>query len=157
MTPIPVETAAAALLMVVVANSAPWLAGRLLRDRFASPLDCRLCWPDGIRLLGEHKTWRGLIAALLACGLAGRLLGFGILLGIAFGALAMLGDALSSGIKRRLQRPPGTEVPGLDQIPEALLPLLVLGNAMQLDAMAVATVVVVFAVLDAATTALRHQ
>jgi CDP-2,3-bis-(O-geranylgeranyl)-sn-glycerol synthase len=38
----------------------------------------------------------------------------------------MLGDLIASFVKRRLGAPPHSQVFGLDQIPEALLPLLIL-------------------------------
>ena len=41
------------------------------------------------------------------------------------GLLAMLGDLVSSFIKRRLGMPVSSQAPGLDQVPEALLPLAV--------------------------------
>jgi CDP-diglyceride synthetase len=147
----------AGLLMVVTANSAPWLASRLLRGRFAAPLDCSVNWKDGNRLLGDHKTWRGFIAAALASGLASQLFGFGIIMGIGFGMLAMAGDALSSSVKRRLQLAPGTEVIGLDQVPESLLPLMVFSHLMHLNAVTVAAIILVFFALDATTASLRHQ
>lgn len=147
----------AAFLMVVVANSAPWVVGQLLRDRFAFPLDCNLCWPDGVRIFGNHKTWRGVIAALVTCSLVAEGLGFGAQLGLKFGALAMLGDVSSSAVKRRLRLAPGTEVFGLDQLPEVLLPLLGIASAMRLSPVEVAAVVIAFMTLDAMTSRLRHK
>jgi CDP-2,3-bis-(O-geranylgeranyl)-sn-glycerol synthase len=146
-----------ALLLLVVANSAPWLAGRLLGDRIAAPLDFSASWPDGIRLLGDHKTWRGVIAALLACGVAGPLLGLDFAAGAGFGLLAMTGDAFSSALKRRLRRAPGADMPGLDQAPEALLPLLLFSDTLHLDGAAILAITLIFAVLDVLATTLRHR
>jgi len=112
--------------------------------------------PDGTRLLGNHKTWRGLIAAIVACGLAAQLLALGFAFGAAFAGLALLGDASSSFIKRRLRRPPGAEVPGIDQIPESLLPLLALQRPLGLGLVEILVITAAFAVLDIATTKLRH-
>lgn len=145
-----------ALLLVGVASSVPWALGRLCGTRWAWPLDfgCRLA--DGERLFGDHKTWRGLVAGIVGCAAAGALLGAGYLVGAAAGFLALAGDAASSAIKRRLRRPPGAEVPGLDQLPEALLPLLVLREPLGLSVPAVIVVTLVFAGLDIALTPLRH-
>jgi len=104
------------------------LAGKLLRNRGAAPLDGGTTLRDGARLLGSHKTWRGFLAGLLASALTAWAVGYSLALGVQFGALSLAADALSSFIKRRLHRAPGTNVPGLDQLPEALVPLLVLGR-----------------------------
>lgn len=145
-----------ALLLVALASSAPWALGRACGHRFAWPLDGGLRLRDGERLFGAHKTWRGLLAGTAACSIAGALLGTGFLVGAAAGVLALTGDALSSAIKRRLRRPPGTEVPGLDQVPEALLPLLVLQRPLGLSMAAVIGVTLAFTMLDLALTPLRH-
>ena len=117
-----------ALLLVIAANLAPWLASKLFGGRGAAPLDGGTALHDGTRLLGSHKTWRGLVAGLLASALTAWAVGYSVALGLEFGALALAADALSSFIKRRLHRAPGANVPGLDQLPEALIPLLVLGR-----------------------------
>jgi CDP-2,3-bis-(O-geranylgeranyl)-sn-glycerol synthase len=106
--------------------------------------------------LGSHKTWRGLIAASFACGVAAQFLRLGFALGVAFGTLALLGDATSSFFKRRLQLPPGAEVPGLDHVPEAILPLLVLSRPLGLRLVDTLIVATIFAVLDIAVTKVRH-
>jgi hypothetical protein len=77
---------------------------------------------DGERLLSDHKTRRGLLPGTLGCGLTAMLTGPGFALGASFGALSLTGDALSSALKRRLRLAPGAEIPGLDQLPEAVLP-----------------------------------
>jgi len=151
------DASLAAFLMVVIANSAPWLAGQLLHPRLAYPLDGMARWPDGIRVLGDHKTWRGFIAAVFTCGIAGLLLHLGVLLGAGFGALAMFGDALSSAIKRRLRLASGSAVFGLDQVPEALLPLLVFADKMHLNAIEIVAVTLAFVTLDRMTSYFRHK
>jgi CDP-2,3-bis-(O-geranylgeranyl)-sn-glycerol synthase len=125
-------------------------------NRWAWPLDFGYRLKDGERLFGEHKTWRGLLAAIAVCSITSLLVGVGYLVGAAAGLLAIAGDATSSAIKRRLGRPPGAEVPGLDQVPEALLPLLVLRQPLGLSFASVIAVTLIFAVLDVATTPLRH-
>lgn len=53
-------------------------------------------------------------------------------------------------------RPPGAEVPGIDQIPESLFPLLALQRPLGLGIVDILVVAAAFAVLDIATTKLRH-
>lgn len=112
------------LLLLLVANGAPVVAKKLLGATCARPIDGGARLFDGRPLLGRSKTWRGLAAALLATGLAAPLLGLPVSLGALIGAGAMAGDLLSSFVKRRLGRAPSSRALGLDQIPEALIPLL---------------------------------
>jgi hypothetical protein len=157
MDPQAVASAGVALLLLCAANTAAWAAGRLLGQRWAAPLDFGRVLKDGQRLFGSHKTWRGLIAGAAAAGLLAGALGQSLLLGAAFGAVSMAGDALSSTIKRRLRREPGTEVPLLDQVPEAMLPLAVFGPALGLGFLAMAGVTLAFTLLDIAVTGFRHR
>jgi len=112
---------------------------------------------DGRRLLGSHKTWRGLVAAVAACAITAGLLGIRWWLGLAFGVLSMLGDAISSAWKRRRGREPGADDPGLDQLPEALLPLIVLHDPLHLGWKEVALVTTVFTVLNLVSLRVRHS
>jgi CDP-2,3-bis-(O-geranylgeranyl)-sn-glycerol synthase len=121
------------------------------------PLDLGVCLPDGTRLLGDHKTWRGLLAGELACALAAPVLGYSYLLGIAFATLSLAADALSSFIKRRLRLPPGAEMPALDTLPEALVPLLALGAPLGISSLEAVGIALVFLCLDRAARPLRHS
>ena len=94
--------AARLLLLLGVANSAPIVAKNLLGTRWSAPLDAGLHFADGRPLLGPSKSVRGVIAAVASTALAGALLGFSLGLGAVIGAGAMLGDALSRFVKRRL-------------------------------------------------------
>ena len=145
-----------ALFLVAVASSVPWAVGRICGGFCAWPLDFGYTLRDGQRLLGGHKTWRGLVAGIAACSIAGGLIGSGFLLGAVVGGLALAGDAISSAVKRRFRRSPGAEVPGLDQLPEALLPLLVLHRPLQISMAGVIGVALLFTALDLALTPLRH-
>ncbi|MDZ7262820.1 MAG: CDP-archaeol synthase [candidate division KSB1 bacterium] len=81
----------------------------------------------GKPLLGQNKTFRGLLAGTLMGGLLGIVctsFGIGLLQG--FGAL--LGDALGSFIKRQLNYAPGQRFPVLDQID--YVPTLLLATAL---------------------------
>jgi hypothetical protein len=144
------------LALVIVANVAPWAAARLLGSRFNAALDGGARRRDGSRLLGDHKTWRGLVAGLLASALAAQLLGHGYLLGLAFGALSLAADIASSFAKRRLRAAPGYEFPLLDQLPEALLPLLILSRPLRLGMLECFGIAGVFTLLDLMAAHLRH-
>jgi hypothetical protein len=112
------------LLIVIAANSAPVLACKLLGDRWDTPVDMGIKLADGNPLFGPSKTWRGLAAAILLGGLVAFLLGWSPLIGMLMAGASMLGDLLSSFIKRRMSKASSSRVLGLDQIPESLLPLL---------------------------------
>jgi CDP-2,3-bis-(O-geranylgeranyl)-sn-glycerol synthase len=146
-----------ALLLLAAASSVPWAVGRVLGDRFAWPLDFGFVLRDGERLFGDHKTWRGFAAGTAACAIVGWAAGPGCLAGAGVGAVALAGDALSSAIKRRFHRPPGTEILGLDQVPEALFPLLVFQGTLGLSMATVFAVTLIFAALDVGLTPLRHR
>ena len=146
-----------ALLLVIIANVAPWAAGRWFPGRWAAPLDGGARLVDGTRVLGDHKTWRGVVAGALACGMAAPLLGHAVWLGLAFGTLSLLADAASSFVKRRCRVAPGGEIPGLDQLPEALLPLIVLSRPLGIGLWGSLAVGVVFLVLDLAVMRARHR
>jgi CDP-2,3-bis-(O-geranylgeranyl)-sn-glycerol synthase len=145
-----------ALMLVIIANMAPWAVDRLLGPRYRAPLDLGATLADGERVFGAHKTWRGLAAGALACGLAAWIVGLGFVLGVAFGALALIADAASSFVKRRLRRAPGYEYPLLDQLPEALLPLIVLSRPLGLGILECIAIAFVFFLLDLAVTGVRH-
>lgn len=136
------------LLLIGAANAVPWAVGAALGDRWAAPLDFGLGLWDGKRLLGPHKTWRGLISAVLACALIAGVVGLSAIQGAGIAAVALLGDALSSAVKRRLALPPGAEVVGLDQIPEVLLPAILFAEPLGLGVGEVVVVAVVFMILD---------
>ncbi len=136
------------LLLLIIANGAPVLARLALRDRLAWPLDFGLSFADGRALLGPRKTFRGVIAALVATTLAASLLGMPAELGMVVGLGAMLGDTLSSFLKRRLDIPPHGDLLGVDQIPESLLPLLLVQSFLELDYLTVWGLVFGFCVAE---------
>jgi hypothetical protein len=77
--------------------------------------------------------------------------------GAGFAAASLLADATSSMVKRRMKLVPGTECWGLDQLAEALLPLLLFARALSLDATQVAVATAIFVTLDMAFAGLRHR
>jgi CDP-2,3-bis-(O-geranylgeranyl)-sn-glycerol synthase len=151
------EAAARALLLVCTPSSAAWAASLILRRRLAAPLDFGRKLPDGKPLFGSHKTWRGVAAGILACALAAPLLKLEVATGAGFGAAALLGDALSSAIKRRLALEPGAEVLGLDQLPEALLPLVLFAGPLRIGPVEIAAVALAFTGLDVVAAPLRRR
>jgi CDP-2,3-bis-(O-geranylgeranyl)-sn-glycerol synthase len=107
----------ALILPAYIANSVPVLA------RGKHPVDFGASMPDGRRVLGDGKTFEGILFGLIFGTLAG-IVG-GILLGelyyfaflscvLAFGAL--VGDMIGAFVKRRLNIPRGAPAPVLDQL-----------------------------------------
>ena len=112
------------LTMLLASNGAPILAARLFGSRANTPVDFNHRLGDGNALFGESKTWRGLFAALITACILALFFGFGLIFGLVFGCQVMLGDLISSFIKRRRGLAPSDRSTGLDQLPESLLPAL---------------------------------
>lgn len=77
--------------------------------------------------------------------------------GALIGAGAMLGDALSSFIKRRLGSAPSSRATGLDQIPEAMLPLLAVQSTLGLTLWQIAAITIAFFLLEIPLARLFHR
>jgi len=137
-----------ALLLLVVANSAPVLGHKLFGQRLDYPLDGGWRFFDGRPLLGPSKTLRGVVLSLAAATAAAPALGLPWATGALVAGLSMLGDLASSFIKRRLGRPPSSPALLLDQVPESLFPLLAFREWLGLTAWDIAVVVLAFFVLD---------
>ena len=132
--------------LLLAANGAPVLVAVLCGRRGAWTLDGLI--GRGRALFGAHKTLRGIAAAVLAASATAYWLGQSAALGAAIGALAMVGDLASSFAKRRLGIMPGVQAPGLDQLPESLLPALAAVPVLGLGPWDVAVVVVGFGLLE---------
>lgn len=138
------------LVLLLVANGAPIVARGLLGARCRHPVDGGWALPDGRRLFGDGKTWIGLAASAVSTSIVAAILGMSPRLGLAIALLAMIGDLFASFTKRRLGVASGAITHGLDQMPEALLPALLLGPALGLsirDALAAAVVFVLIGLL----------
>lgn len=120
-------------LPAYLANMAPVFA----RGHFewaAAPIDAGRSW-RGCRILGDHKTWRGVVSGVVAgafgfalqCWLyrAGfardlALMDYGsvdpILSGVLLGLGTGIGDAIKSFFKRRVGIPAGASWLGFDQL-----------------------------------------
>lgn len=135
------------VLLLLAANGAPLLAGHYcshLQQLGLGAIDRGNYYHDGHRILGDSKTWLGLLASIVATLLIAGLLQFPLVLALAIALLAMLGDLISSFSKRRLHFRSGFSVPGLDQLPESLLPALVIGFALNLSLLTIALTVLGF-------------
>lgn len=144
------------LLLIMMANGAPVIAAAICGAWCAWPLDRGWMLADGDRLLGDSKTWRGALAALLASGIGAMLLGLPLWVGAVIGLAAMIGDVLSSFVKRRLGVSASGMVFGLDQIPEALLPLLAVADEFALTWRAISGIVIGFIALELALSPLLY-
>lgn len=135
-------------VMLVLANGAPVVAGKILRQRWSAPVDGGLNWFDGRPLLGESKTWRGIVSGALFCTLFAMAAGQGLVFGLLFGVLALAGDLFTSFVKRRLGLLSSARMPWLDQVPEAAFPMLLAMGWGLVNAWVAFLVVVVFTLLN---------
>jgi CDP-2,3-bis-(O-geranylgeranyl)-sn-glycerol synthase len=134
--------------LLVLANGTPVLAQKILGHRWDWPIDASLRLPDNAPLFGSSKTLRGFVLAILVTAMVAPVMGISWRLGAVIGLMAMLGDLFSSFVKRRMGLPPSSRALGLDQIPEALLPMLVVKSTMDMSWLDVIMVVLVFLVLE---------
>ena len=132
------------LILLSLANASPVIAKLFLGKTYARPIDGNTRFIDGRPLFGPSKTIRGLVVALLLTALAAPLIGLQFKIGLLVAAAAMAGDLLSSFLKRRLGFAPSSKATGLDQIPEALFPLLACRSAFSLTAIDIAAGCVIF-------------
>lgn len=117
------EMAFIAFFLLFLANGAPILAARLFRGRFAHAIDGGYTAPDGNPWLGPSKTFRGVFASVMACTAIAPAFGLSLHVGAIFAGSAMLGDLLTSFIKRRLGLKPSSQLFGVDHALEAFMPL----------------------------------
>ncbi len=118
-------------------NVAPILAARVpVLARFSAPIDGGAMF-RGQRLLGDHKTWRGIACGVIVSTavfwlqqmLAGHFVALqhlgspvvyaslpALVIGPLFGLGALGGDALKSFFKRRVGTPPGKSWAPFDQV-----------------------------------------
>jgi len=120
------------LILLLLANGTPVIAKKLLGHRFSYPLDAGVRFFDGQPIFGPSKTIRGVLLSILVTTLFAPFVGLEWRIGAVVGSAAMAGDLFSSFLKRRLHLPPSSRATGLDQVPEALLPLLFCRSMMPL-------------------------
>ena len=136
------------LLLLLIANGAPVIARYVLGRRWGQALDGGRLFADGRPWLGPSKTVRGVVASLLCTSVAAVLIGVPPGIGIQVAAGAMLGDVLSSFTKRRFGIPSSDMALFLDQVPEALIPALLVCTQLGISLSGVAGVVLAFVVLE---------
>ncbi len=132
------------LLLLIIANGTPILTRLAFRKHGGKPVDGGMNLRDGQPLFGASKTWRGLIAAILLTPAAALIIGLDLISGLLIALMAMAGDLFSSFLKRRLGMKPSSQALGLDQIPESILPALVIAPRLQLSASEILIIVLLF-------------
>ena len=80
----------------------------------------------------------------MAATTAAAVLGLSWATGLLFGVMAMAGDLASSFLKRRMGLGSGDMAPGVDQVPEALFPLLACHGALALGATGILLTIALF-------------
>lgn len=133
-----------ALTLLAVANTIPVIATKLLGAHFAWPLDAGFTFIDRRPLFGQSKTLRGLVLSIVGTAAVAPFIGLQAKTGALVAAVALSGDLMSSFVKRRLNLPSGGRATGLDQLPEALLPLLVLSRILDLTLVEIVVATVIF-------------
>ena len=136
------------LLLLGVANGSPVFARRLLKERFGAPIDGGRTLSDGQPVFGGSKTVRGLVVSVCSTTLVALVLGLAWSVGMVIALGAMVGDLFSSFVKRRLRLEAHAQAFGLDQVPEALLPLLLLRNRLELSELEIAMLLTEFVALQ---------
>ena len=132
------------LLLLSVANGTPVAMWRLFGSIGSRPLDGGVRLADGQFLFGPAKTIRGILSSMAATAITGLVLRFPLLVGLAAAAGAMGGDLASSFLKRRLGWAVSGRATGIDQVPESLLPCLLLKFWLPLSAIDIALIVAIF-------------
>jgi CDP-diglyceride synthetase len=134
------------LTLLAVANGTPVVAARIFKQVFAFPIDGGATFFDGQPLFGPSKTLRGVVLSLAVTSVLAPLVGLAWPIGTLVAFMAMVGDLLSSFLKRRLGLASADKAIGLDHIPEALLPLLACAFFLPLNLLDVLVVTVLFVV-----------
>jgi hypothetical protein len=136
------------LLLIIIANAAPIILHSLMGKRLDSAIDCGFRLPDNNPVLGSSKTWRGVIGAIVFTSIGAVLLGYSVPVGTQIALYAVLGDILSSFIKRRIGMAPSSMAPLIDQVPESLLPALMLMDTFELNYQSIIILVCLFIVIE---------
>ena len=144
------------VFLLLAANGAPILADCLLRKKLSIALDAGLLFMDGQPIFGTSKTVRGVAASIVATTSAALVIGQSLAIGLLVGAVAMTGDLASSFLKRRLRLAATNRLFGLDHIPEALLPALVLAAISDLATTDAFVITAIFVLLATIISPLLH-
>jgi len=136
------------LVLLLVANGAPVMASWVLGRRFSFPLDGGRKLADGRPLFGPSKTLRGVGLGVAVTAACAPFLGLEWKIGTLVGIGAMSGDVFSSFVKRRMGVPPSGKATGLDQVPEALFPLVACAFVTNLSAADIIAAMSLFFIAD---------
>ncbi len=136
------------LLLIILANAAPVILAVLLKDRLAVPVDFGRKLPDHRPVFGESKTWRGIAGAIIVTAAGATAFGYDAAVGAHVALYALIGDLLSSFIKRRLGMASSSMAPLLDQVPESLFPAVMMMHVFSLEVQSILVLVCLFIVLE---------
>lgn len=112
------------LVILIVANAAPLLSAEFCPKGRRRPLDNGRKLADGNPMLGENKTLWGLLSGIGAGGILSLIFGLPLVIGFLIPGVSLLGDLLTSFIKRRFGLAEGETAYLLDHLLEGALPLL---------------------------------
>jgi CDP-2,3-bis-(O-geranylgeranyl)-sn-glycerol synthase len=143
-------TEVALLVLMLIANGSPVIVRAWLGERLDWPLDGGVVLGDGRPLLGSSKTVVGAITAIATSALLAPWLGLSWHIGALIGLCSMIGDAISSFVKRRRGLSPGAMAIGLDQIPESLLAMLACKPLLELTWLQVIVLTLLFMIANLA-------
>ena len=136
------------LFLLMVANGVPVLAQAIFKQTANRSLDGGKLLADGRPMFGPSKTLRGIALSLAITTLAAIGLALPWYIGALIAIGAMLGDLASSFTKRRMGMASSSQAFGLDQIPESLLPLLLVRPWLSISTIDIVILVVAFLVLE---------
>lgn len=105
-------------------NFLPPLSNLIFGNRFNIPVDFNKKFIDKKPIFGAHKTFRGIIIAVMGGTLWFPLMKTSWQVAFFAAIISMAGDLLSSFIKRRFQMESGKSAPILDQFFEGTFPLI---------------------------------
>jgi CDP-2,3-bis-(O-geranylgeranyl)-sn-glycerol synthase len=91
---------------------------------------------------------RGIVLAVLVTMGGAPLIGLEWVIGFRIGSLPLAGDLFTSFLKRRMSLPPSSQASGLDQVPEALLPLFACRNLLFLTTAGLGVATALFLIGD---------
>ncbi|MCF8056881.1 MAG: CDP-archaeol synthase [Desulfocapsa sp.] len=129
---------------VLWVNFLPPMANVIWGERFNRAVDGGRLWFDKQPVFGRHKTIRGILFSLLGGMVVSPLIGVSWWVCGFAALLAMVGDLLSSFIKRRFNFPSGRNVIVLDQLFESLFPTLFLSRYLEMSGLQVMPVLFFF-------------
>lgn len=132
------------LILLIIANGMPILARDIFGAHGSWPVDFTCTFFDKKPLFGNSKTWRGLIISVLSTSLIAPLFMLSFTNGALFGLLTMSGDLIASFTKRRLGYVESSRFRVLDTLPESLLLLIILQDALALGFIEIIITVVLF-------------